>query len=174
MNMHHPDRNYADQPRNPHYEDDIVYVTKHSRWILNSIGIWPAVLEGVGKFLPRIAIGLSNLVLFFTVVQCVLHILLEQKDPLLRLRLLGFACYSLVSLMKYWALTVRKPKIKRCIEQMHADWKQVSRGRPVFEGLQVEKWHVLLQVSGRCLKNTFVKKWNMITYENVHSKYQFK
>ena len=139
MNMHHPDRNYADQPRNPHYEDDIVYVTKHSRWILNSIGIWPAVLEGVGKFLPRIAIGLSNLVLFFTVVQCVLHILLEQKDPLLRLRLLGFACYSLVSLMKYWALTVRKPKIKRCIEQMHADWKQVSRGRPVFEGLQVEK-----------------------------------
>ncbi|XP_043517097.1 uncharacterized protein LOC122532410 isoform X3 [Frieseomelitta varia] len=119
--MHH-----ADQPRNPHYEDDIVCVTKHSRWILNSIGIWPAVLEGVGKFLPRIAIGLSNLVLFFTVLQCVLHILLEQKDPLLRLRLLGFACYSLVSLMKYWALTVRKPKIKRCIEQMHADWKQVE------------------------------------------------
>ena len=163
--MHHPDRSQADQPRNPHYEDDIIYVTKHSRWILNSIGIWPAVIKGIGKFVPKIAIGLSNLVLFFTVVQCVLHIILEQKDPLLRLRLLGFACYSLVSLMKYWALTVRKPKIKRCIEQMYADWKQVSRGNYI-RGTTSGKVTRTVASVGTLLMHLLKNK---ITYKNLHS-----
>ncbi|KAK9299145.1 hypothetical protein QLX08_007762 [Tetragonisca angustula] len=43
--MHPPMRSHADQPRNPNYEKDIVYVTKHNKWVLNSIGIWPAVLK---------------------------------------------------------------------------------------------------------------------------------
>ncbi|CAD1472685.1 unnamed protein product, partial [Heterotrigona itama] len=84
-----------------------------------------AVLKGIGQFLPKIAIGLSNLVLFFTLVQCVLHIIFEQKDPLLRLKILGLTCFSFISLMKYWALTARKSKIEHCIEQLYADWKQV-------------------------------------------------
>ena len=118
-------RSHADQPRNPNYEKDIVYVTKHNKWVLNSIGIWPAVLKGIGQFLPKIAVGVSNLVLFFTLVQCVLHIVFEQKDPLLRLKILGLTCFSFISLMKYWALTARKSKIQHCIEQLYADWKQV-------------------------------------------------
>ena len=127
--MHPPVRNHADEPRNRNYKKDIVYVTKYLKWILNCIGIWPAMLKGIGKFLPKIAIVLSNLVLFFIEVQCVLHIILEQKDPLMRLRLLGLACYSLICLMKYWALTVRKSKIKCCIEQLQTDWKEVRRSK---------------------------------------------
>ncbi|XP_043517133.1 odorant receptor 13a-like [Frieseomelitta varia] len=124
--MHPPIRNHVDHPRNPNYEKDIVYVTRHNKWVLNSIGIWPAVLKGIGQFLPKIAIGVSNLVLFFTLVQCVLHIVFEQKDPLLRLKILGLTCFSFISLMKYWALTARKSKIEHCIEQLYADWKQVK------------------------------------------------
>ena len=127
MNMHLSVRYQADQPRNPKYEEDIIYVTKHNKWVLNSIGMWPAVLEGIGKFVPKIVIGLSNFVSFFSVVQCVLHIILEEKDPLLRLRLLGLACYSSTNLMKYWALILRKPNIEYCIEQIQRDWKQVSQ-----------------------------------------------
>ncbi|XP_033301937.1 odorant receptor 13a-like [Bombus bifarius] len=122
-------RSRTDQSRNPNYEEDIIYVTKHNKWVLNSIGIWPAMVGGIGKFLPRIAIGLSNLILFFTLVQCVLHIVLEQKDPLLRLKILGLTCFSFISLMKYWALTIRKPKIEYCIEQLYADWKQIEYQR---------------------------------------------
>ena len=126
-NMHTLVRNHADPPRNPNYEKDIAYVTKYLKWILNSIGIWPATLKGIGKFLPKITIGLSNLMVLFIEVQCVLHILLEEKDPFLRMRLLGLSCYTLISLLKYSALAIRKSKIKYCIEQMYADWKQVSR-----------------------------------------------
>ena len=117
------------QPRNPNYENDIIYVTKYLKWTLNSIGIWPAMLKGIGNILPKIAIVLSNFVFVFFEVQCMLHIILKEKDPLLRLRMLGFACYSLICLLKYWALTIRKSKIKHCIEEVNTDWKQVSCGK---------------------------------------------
>ncbi|XP_017759707.1 PREDICTED: odorant receptor 4-like [Eufriesea mexicana] len=57
---------------------------------------------------------------------CVLHIVLEQKDQLLRLKLSGLTSFSFISLMKYWVLTMRKPKIEHCIKQVYSDWKQVE------------------------------------------------
>lgn len=119
--------NQTDHPRNPNYERDIDYVTKHNKWILSSIGIWPVVLKGARGFIPTIAIGLNNLALFFTAVQCILHIVLEQKDPLLRLRILGLACFLVISMMKYCALMVRRSNIEYCIRQVQTDWKQVCR-----------------------------------------------
>ncbi|KAK1131483.1 hypothetical protein K0M31_017767 [Melipona bicolor] len=115
-------------PRNPNYENDFIYVTKYLKWILNSIGIWPAMLKGIGRFLPKIAIVLSNLVFIFFEVQCMLHITLEEKDPS-KLRILGLASYTLVGLLKYWALIIRKSRIRYCIEEMNTDWKQVSCGK---------------------------------------------
>ncbi|CAD1480730.1 unnamed protein product, partial [Heterotrigona itama] len=125
-NMHTPIRNHADQPRNPNYERDIIYVTKFLKWILNSLGIWPAVLKGIDEFLSKIAIGLYNLILFLCVMQCVLHMVLEQKDPVIKLKILGLVCYCFISMMKYWALTARRTKIVYCMEQLYADWKQVE------------------------------------------------
>ncbi|XP_076760471.1 odorant receptor 4-like [Xylocopa sonorina] len=127
--MHLLQRDPIDQPPNPNYEKDIAYVTNLNKWVLNSIGIWPAVLNGNYKFLPKIAITASNIVLFFTLIQCVLHITLEQKDPLLRLKFFGLTCFSFISLMKYWALIVRKPMIKLCIEQVQNDWRQIKLER---------------------------------------------
>ncbi|XP_043596767.1 uncharacterized protein LOC122573886 [Bombus pyrosoma] len=114
------------QPRNPNYEEDIVYVTKHNKWVLNSIGMWPAMLKGIGKFVPKIVIGLSNFVSVFNVLQFVLHVILEEKDPSLRLRFLGLICFASTNLMKYWALIARRPNIEYCIEQVQTDWKQVE------------------------------------------------
>ena len=90
--------------------------------------------------------------------------ILEQKDPAIRLRLLSFACYSLVSLMKYWALTVRKPKIKRCIEQMYADWKQVSRCSYI-RGTTSGKVTRTVATVGTLLIHLLKNK---ITYKNSH------
>ncbi|XP_026669569.1 LOW QUALITY PROTEIN: odorant receptor 13a-like [Ceratina calcarata] len=127
MNMHGCSLHYrTDQSRNLNYEQVFFYMTKHNKWILNSIGIWPAVLLGIGKYLPNIAIVISNLILSFTLLQCILHIVFEQKNPLLRLKILGLTAFSFISMLKYWALTLRKNKIKRCIEQLRTDWKQVE------------------------------------------------
>ena len=125
--MHLSVRRQTDQLQNPNYKEDIIYVTKHNKWILNCIGIWPTVLKGIGKFLPKVVIGFSNLVPFFTIVQCVLYITLEEKNPLLRLRFCSLAWYSSINLMKYWALIARKSDIEYCIKWVQTDWKQVSR-----------------------------------------------
>ncbi|XP_017759703.1 PREDICTED: LOW QUALITY PROTEIN: odorant receptor 4-like [Eufriesea mexicana] len=124
--MHPSARNQIGNPRNPNYEQDIFYVTKHNKWVLNAIGIWPAVFEDIGNFLSKIAICVNNLAFLFTLIQCVLHIVLEQKDQLLRLKLSGLTSFSFISLMKYWVLTMRKPKIEHCIKQVYSDWKQVE------------------------------------------------
>ncbi|XP_017795970.1 PREDICTED: odorant receptor 4-like [Habropoda laboriosa] len=125
--MHLSMREQIDRkPRNLNYKKDIVYVTKHSKWILKSLGIWPAVLDETAGFLPKITIGLSNLVLLFTVIPCILHIIFEQKDTIIRLKLFGLLSFCLISLMKYWALATRKPRIKECIEEVQSDWKEVE------------------------------------------------
>ncbi|XP_043253247.1 odorant receptor 4-like [Colletes gigas] len=114
------------KPRNPNYEKDIVRVLSHNRWILKSIGIWPAVLTGSRQFLPNVMIGFCNLVLFFAIVPCSLHIVYDLKDTTMRLKLLGLLSFCLTSLLKYWALAARRPKIKECIELVEIDWKQVE------------------------------------------------
>ena len=124
--MHFSVRNLINKPRNPNYEKDITYVMKHNKWVLISIGIWPTVLKNIGKFLPKIVIGINNLMCFFILIQSALHIILEQKDTLLRLKFFGLIFFSFMSLMKYWALTIRKPEIEHCIQQVQSDWKQVN------------------------------------------------
>ncbi|XP_033191861.1 odorant receptor 10-like [Bombus vancouverensis nearcticus] len=114
------------QPRNTNYEEDIVYVTKHNKWVLSTIGMWPTVVKGIGKFVPKIIIGLSNFVSSLNVLQFILHIILEEKNPTLKVRFLGLICFASTNLMKYWALIARKSNIEYCIEQVQIDWKQVD------------------------------------------------
>lgn len=113
--------------RNLKYKEDIAYVTKHSKWILKSIGIWPSVLKDVSKFLPKIVFGLCNFVLFFAIIPCILYIVIEENDTMIRFKLFGLLSFSLVALIKYWTLLYRKSRIKNCVEQIWIDWKQVSK-----------------------------------------------
>lgn len=113
--------------QNSNYKKDITYITKHSKWILNSIGVWPTLLQGVARFLPKIAIVLGNFVLLFAIIPCLLYIIFDEKNTLKRLQLFGLISFCSTSLLKYWALTLRKSKIKDCIGQVQTDWRQVSR-----------------------------------------------
>ncbi|KAG6804488.1 odorant receptor 56 [Apis mellifera caucasica] len=119
-------QNPINEPRNPNYEKDIAYVTKYNKWVLTCIGIWPIILKNINKILPKIVIGINNLLCSFILIQSALHIIYEEKDVLLRLKILGLIFFSFISLMKYWALTIHKPEIKYCIEQVQSDWKQVE------------------------------------------------
>ncbi|XP_076642132.1 odorant receptor 4-like [Halictus rubicundus] len=116
----------ADKPRNPYYEKDILYIFKITRWILNSIGIWPSLLENSNPFLPKIVIGLCNVLLLFAIIPFSLYLSIEVKDVVMRLKLIGLFSFCSVALMKYWALTACKPNLKYCIEFVKHDWKQVE------------------------------------------------
>ncbi|XP_076224778.1 odorant receptor 4-like isoform X2 [Nomia melanderi] len=114
------------KPRNPFYEQDIVHVLRHPRWILRSIGIWPTFLTSRRRILPSFLIGLCNLLLLYALIPLSLHITLEEKNTTVRLHLCGPLIFSVVSLMKYWALAACKPRIKHCVERLENDWKQVK------------------------------------------------
>ncbi|XP_076640670.1 odorant receptor 4-like [Halictus rubicundus] len=118
----------SDRPRNPYYEEDIVYIFKIIRWILNSIGIWPSLVENNNKFHQKVSVGLCNFVLLFAIIPFTLHFTVEEKSWAIRLRFIAFLVFCWISVLKYWSLVACKPNLRYCIEFVQHDWKEVEQG----------------------------------------------
>ncbi|XP_072747235.1 uncharacterized protein [Anoplolepis gracilipes] len=112
--------------QNVSYQQDIRYVFKLNNWILGSLGIWPVAIRGIGQHTSKIAIALCNLALTFAIVPCALHIVYDEKDITMRLKLFGLLAFCLTAMTKYCILAIRRPKILRCIEYVKSDWWQVT------------------------------------------------
>ncbi|KAL6426529.1 hypothetical protein ACFW04_009154 [Cataglyphis niger] len=108
------------------YQQDIRYIFKLNNWILGSLGIWPVAIRGIGQHASTIAIALCNLALAFAIVPCALHILYDEKDITIKLKLFGLLAFCLTAMTKYCILAIRRPKILRCIEYVKSDWWQVT------------------------------------------------
>ncbi|XP_014475025.1 PREDICTED: odorant receptor 4-like [Dinoponera quadriceps] len=115
-------RNKRAALQNSCYQRDIRYVFKLNTWILGLIGIWP----GIGRYASNIAIAFFNFVLIFTAVPSLLHIIYDQKDINLRLKLGGLLSFCLTAMTKYYILTIHRPKILYCIGYVKNDWWQVK------------------------------------------------
>ncbi|KAF3054495.1 Odorant receptor 091 [Nylanderia fulva] len=111
---------------NFNYQQDIRYIFKINNWILGSLGIWPVAIRGIGRHTSKIAIALCNLALAFAIVPCALHIVYDEKDITMRLKLFGLLAFCFTAMTKYCILTIRRPKILRCIEYVKNDWWQVT------------------------------------------------
>ncbi|XP_032669635.1 uncharacterized protein LOC116843365 isoform X2 [Odontomachus brunneus] len=111
---------------NVSYQQDMQYVFKPSSWILSSMGIWPIAIRGIGKHVSKFAIVVCNSALVFAMVPCILHIIYDQKDLNLRLKLCGLLGFCLTALTKYFILVIRRSKIQSCIQQVKNDWWQVK------------------------------------------------
>ncbi|KAL0117016.1 hypothetical protein PUN28_010111 [Cardiocondyla obscurior] len=116
----------ARDEQDPSYQQDIEYVFKLNSWILGSIGIWPISLRGAGRYLSNFAIAFGNLAISFALVPCVLHIIYDEKDIIMRLKLCGLLAFCLTAMTKYCILAIRRPKILHCIESVKNDWWQVT------------------------------------------------
>ncbi|KAL6259087.1 hypothetical protein P5V15_009009 [Pogonomyrmex californicus] len=112
--------------QNSSYQRDIQYVFKLNTWILSSLGIWPVAIRGIGRHVSKIAIAICNLALSFAMIPCALHIVYDQKDIIIRLKLFGLLAFCLTAMTKYSILVIRRPKILRCIEYVKNDWWQVT------------------------------------------------
>ncbi|XP_011880384.1 PREDICTED: uncharacterized protein LOC105568918 [Vollenhovia emeryi] len=112
--------------QNSSYQQDIQYVFKLNNWILGSLGIWPVAIRGIGRHVSKIAIAICNLALSFAIVPCALHIVYDEKDLILRLKLSGLMAFCLTAMTKYCIFVIRRPKIQRCIEYVKTDWWQVT------------------------------------------------
>ena len=124
-NMESSQDEYVTSP-NANYQRDVRYIFKPGNWILSSIGIWPVAIRGIGRYAPKIAIVVCNSALAFAIVPCILHMIYDQKDLNIRLKLFGLLGFCTTAMMKYCVLTIRRPKILRCIEHVKSDWWQVG------------------------------------------------
>lgn len=115
-----------DECANANYKRDLHHVFKPSSWFLGSIGIWPLAIRGPGQHISKIAILFCNFALCFAIVPCALHIIYDQKDLNLKLKLCGLLGFCTTSMLKYWVLAIRRFKIQRCIEYVKNDWWKVG------------------------------------------------
>ncbi|XP_012063215.1 PREDICTED: odorant receptor 13a-like [Atta cephalotes] len=111
---------------NSNYQQDIRYVFKLNHWIMGSLGIWPIPIRGIGRHMSKIAIAIFNFALSFAIVPCTLHIIYDQKDLDVRLRLSGLLAFCVTVMTKYCIFVIHRPKIYRCIEYVKNDWWQVT------------------------------------------------
>lgn len=112
--------------QNSNYQQDIRYVFRLNIWILSLIGIWPIAVRRIGRHASNVAIAFFNFILSFAMVPCFLHIVYDQKDIILRLKLSGLLNFCLTAMTKYCILAIRRPKILHCIEYVKNDWWQVG------------------------------------------------
>ncbi|KAL6426527.1 hypothetical protein ACFW04_009152 [Cataglyphis niger] len=117
---------------NVNYQRDMRHVFKPCSWIFGSIGIWPVAFRGIGQRVSKIALVLCNFALGFAIVPCLLHIIYDEKDLNIRLKLSGLLGFCLTAMMKYCVLAIRRPKILRCIEHVKSDWWQTQMS-PIYE-----------------------------------------
>ncbi|EFN78905.1 hypothetical protein EAI_02318 [Harpegnathos saltator] len=108
------------------HQQDMRYVFTPSSWFLGLIGIWPISFRDVGQHISKIAIVICNFVSSFTIVPCALHIIYDQKDLNIRLKVSGFLAFCATAMLKFFVLVIRRPKIRQCIEYVEDDWWQVK------------------------------------------------
>ncbi|XP_031834877.1 odorant receptor 4-like isoform X2 [Nomia melanderi] len=105
------------------------YSLQLNRWYLKPIGAWPASSSSsrLEHIVSIVLIVISYFAISFTVIPCIMHIVLEDEDTQKKLRGLGPLSHWLVGGINYTTLLVRSKQIRRCVEHLQVDWQIVSR-----------------------------------------------
>ncbi|XP_076224794.1 odorant receptor 4-like isoform X2 [Nomia melanderi] len=116
--------------KNSNYAHDIDYALGWCRRMLRLIGVWSLIeqrtswLEKVLSFLLRTVI--LGVQLFF-IVPITLHICQTEKNPMMKIKLLGPPSNCAFSVIKFFYLVLRGTAFRSCIEHMENDWRRLQR-----------------------------------------------
>ena len=105
------------------------YSVQLNRWFLKSIGTWPlspstTKLEKTISFLLIIC---CYCFICFTVIPCLLHIILGDDSFREKLKVLGPLSHWFIGGINYTTLLLRKKEIRYCIKHVQRDWRIVTR-----------------------------------------------
>ncbi|XP_031366093.1 uncharacterized protein LOC102679623 isoform X2 [Apis dorsata] len=105
------------------------YSIQLNRWFLKPIGAWPpspstTKLEKIISFVLIICCYSS---ICFTVIPCLLHVMLEDESFRDKLKVLGPLSHWFIGGINYTTLLLRSKEIRYCIEHMQKDWRIVTR-----------------------------------------------
>lgn len=105
------------------------YSVQLNRWFLKPIGAWPffPTTTKFERIVSFILIVVCYSLLISTVIPCVLHLILEENDFVVRMKLVGPVGHWFVGSINYTALLLRGKDIRYCVEHMKADWRLITR-----------------------------------------------
>ncbi|KAK1131447.1 hypothetical protein K0M31_017731 [Melipona bicolor] len=117
----------AEKFRNSSYKDDLSFNVKFNLWTLKTIGTWPrspdhSLLDTIQHVtLNFLCYGL----LAFILIPCGMFIVLEIKDFYNQLKLGSALSFFMMAVMKYCVFIAREGDIRRCVNLIENDWKNV-------------------------------------------------
>ncbi|XP_076276680.1 uncharacterized protein LOC143207290 [Lasioglossum baleicum] len=105
------------------------YSLQVNRWYLKPIGAWPPSLSTsrLERFTSVMLIVLCYCCIVFTVIPCMLHILLEDVEVNKKLRAFGPLMHWFMGGVNYTALLIRGNEIRDCVQHLQADWQIVTK-----------------------------------------------
>ncbi|KAK2583197.1 hypothetical protein KPH14_009217 [Odynerus spinipes] len=117
----------SDSITNRNYKKDINYSTELLHWLLKPIGAWPITVDTswMEIIFYRVQNVLCSAFVGFVMVSSSLYIIVDVKDMATRLKIIGPISYCMMVIAKYWLFLIRKKNIRRCINHLETDWKNV-------------------------------------------------
>lgn len=112
---------------NQNYKDDLRVSVQLIQWTLTSIGIWPKSMDH--SWLETLRCRVLNVICYtimaMILIPCSMYIVLEIKDFYNQLKLGSALTFFMMAVIKYCALIIRESDIRRCVEYIEGDWKNV-------------------------------------------------
>ncbi|XP_043282246.1 uncharacterized protein [Venturia canescens] len=115
--------------QNKNYSTDVDRMLRYTRWLLEILGVWPMVKKNIKKWEPltsTLRIGMCLMLIAFFMIPCTLHIIFIEKNPTVRLTLVGPIGFCLTNILKYCSIISRREIIKSCMEHVEFDWMQIE------------------------------------------------
>lgn len=105
------------------------YSLQLNRWVLKPIGAWPPLSSRswLEKIISIIIIILCSFFVLFTVIPCLLYVILEDESLYVKLKVLGPLSHWFVGGINYTALLLQSKELRDCIDHMETDWRIVRR-----------------------------------------------
>ncbi|EGI63176.1 hypothetical protein G5I_08484 [Acromyrmex echinatior] len=104
------------------------YSIQLNRWFLKSVGAWPSSASTTvkEKVISIVLIIICYSLIAYTVVPCILNILLEETDMHKKLQAIGPLNHWNMGGMNYFSLLFRSRDIYRCVEHVRTDWRMIT------------------------------------------------
>lgn len=120
--LHYPDIRNELGPYNQNYKNDFRANMQLHIWVMKVIGTWPLRHSSLWHRMLNI---ICYVLLAFLLIPSSMYIVLEIKDFYNQLKLGSALTFFFMAVMKYCALLLREDDIRRCVDYIEGDWKNV-------------------------------------------------
>lgn len=122
---HFPDVRKESVPYNQNYKNDLRANMQLNVWVMKIIGTWPLRYSSTKTLWKRVLNVICYVLLAFLLIPSGMFIVLEIKDFYNQLKLGSALTFFFMAVMKYCALLLRENDIRRCVDCIEIDWRNV-------------------------------------------------